>query len=65
MVLEHYNNIPDNVDGLDRRLNPGGNPQNLAITEEEKNAIIAFIKTLSGNDVYTNEKWSDPFSSEN
>ncbi len=59
-VLDHYNNIPDVV-GLDRRLNPQGNPQNLAMTQEEKEAVIAFIKTLGGTDVYTNEKWSDPF----
>ncbi|WP_462250210.1 cytochrome-c peroxidase [Ekhidna sp.] len=65
IVLEHYSNIPDNIAGIDRRLNPRGNGQNLAMTEEEKNAVIAFIKTLSGNDVYTNEKWSDPFSSGN
>lgn len=60
-VLEHYSNIPANVNGLDRRLTPGGNAQDLAMTETEKAAVIAFIKTLSGSDVYTNEKWSDPF----
>ena len=61
-VLAHYNNIPANGNGLDRRLNPQGNPQNLAMTNSEMDAVIAFIKTLSGSDVYTNEKWSDPFN---
>ncbi len=61
-VLDHYGNIPANGNGLDRRLSPMGNPQNLAMTDEEKEAVIAFIKTLGGSDVYTNEKWSDPFN---
>ncbi|MEP0984215.1 cytochrome c peroxidase [Ekhidna sp.] len=61
-VLAHYNNIPANGNGLDIRLNPQGNPQNLAMTNSEMDAVIAFIKTLSGSDVYTNEKWSDPFN---
>ena len=60
-VLDHYDNIPANVDGIDRRLEPGGNPQDLAMTTDEKEAVIAFIATLSGSDVYSNEKWSDPF----
>lgn len=61
-VLDHYNEIPASGNGLDRRLNPNGNPQNLAMTDTEKEAVIAFIKTLSGSDVYSNEKWSNPFS---
>ncbi|MEP1033295.1 cytochrome c peroxidase [Ekhidna sp.] len=61
-VLEHYNNIPDNGNGLDNRLSPQGNPQKLSLTASEKEAVIAFIMTLSGSDVYNNEKWSDPFS---
>lgn len=59
-VLEHYNDIA-NVEGLDRRLAPRGNPQNLAMTEQEKDAITAFIMTLSGSNIYVDEKWSDPF----
>ena len=31
------------------------------MTEAEKKAVFAFIKTLAGQDVYTNEKWADPF----
>ncbi len=36
-------------------------PVRLNITQEERNQVTAFLKTLSGNDVYTNEKWSNPF----
>ncbi len=62
-VLLHYNNIirdPEN-NNLDPRLTPGGNPQQLQLTENEINALVAFLQTLSGNNVYTDKKWSDPF----
>lgn len=61
MMIEHYNDInaQDNPD-LDNRLARGGG-QNLNMTEDEKAALVAFLKTLTGSDVYSNEKWSDPF----
>ena len=62
-VLTHYNSIvvgPAN-NNIDPRLVPGGNPQQLNLTQEERDAVIAFMETLSGSDVYTNEKWSNPF----
>ncbi len=60
-VLDHYNDIQAaSNNNLDPRLARGGG-QNLNMTDDEKDAIIAFIKTLSGSDIYTNEKWSDPF----
>jgi len=63
-VINHYNAIPNdpentNLDG--RLIGPNGEPQQLNLTEIEKQALVAFLKTLSGNDLYTNEKWSDPF----
>jgi len=61
-VLNHYNEI--NTAGnsnLDPRLLPNGNPQNLNMTQEEKDAVIAFIRTLSGTNVYADTKWSNPF----
>ncbi|WP_298895084.1 cytochrome-c peroxidase [uncultured Psychroserpens sp.] len=61
-VLNHYNTI--NLAGnnnLDPRLRPNGFGQQLNLTQEERDAVIAFIQTLAGDDVYTNEKWSNPF----
>lgn len=61
-VVEHYVsgiNLNANLDG--RLIVPGGNPQRLGLNATEKNQIVDFLKTLSGTDVYTNEKWSDPF----
>lgn len=70
-VIDHYNNIvidPANTN-LDNRLRGGGggpggnngNGQNLNLTEAEKQSLEAFLKTLTGSDIYTNEKWSNPF----
>lgn len=63
-VIDHYNQIvivPGNT-GLDQRLTgPGGVPQNLNLTTQQKAALEAFLLTLTGHDVFTNPKWSDPF----
>ncbi|BCY28805.1 cytochrome-c peroxidase [Flavobacterium okayamense] len=62
-TVNHYNSInvaPGNTN-LDPRLTPGGNPQQLNLTLNEVNAVVAFLNTLTGSDVYTNEKWSNPF----
>ncbi|AWI26107.1 cytochrome-c peroxidase [Flavobacterium pallidum] len=63
-VIAHYNLIelnPANTN-LDPKLRPGGMAQNLNITAQEKDALISFLKTLTGSDVYTNAKWSNPFN---
>ena len=64
-VIEHYNQIdidPLNAN-LDPRLTggPGGQGQNLDLTDDEKSALEAFLYTLSGEDVYSAVQWSDPF----
>ncbi|MBU6158811.1 MAG: cytochrome-c peroxidase [Bacteroidetes bacterium] len=62
-VILHYNNIirdPEN-NNLDPRLTPGGVVQQLQLTDTEIDALITFLQTLSGNKVYTDKKWSDPF----
>ena len=61
-VLNHYDQIiiAGNTN-LDPRLTPNGIGQQLNLTQNEKDAVIAFIQTLAGNDIYTNEKWSNPF----
>lgn len=66
-LIEHYNAIPNNAanTNLDNRLNPPGpGTQQLNLTNDEKLALEAFLKTLTGADVYTNEKWSDPFDAQ-
>ncbi|MES2863167.1 MAG: cytochrome c peroxidase [Bacteroidota bacterium] len=63
-AIGHYGTItiaPGNTN-LDPRLTPGGIGQQLNLTAAEVNSVIAFLRTLSGTDVYTNTKWSDPFN---
>tara|TARA_R110002074_G_scaffold328649_1_gene499158 strand:+ start:1084 stop:2484 length:1401 start_codon:yes stop_codon:yes gene_type:complete len=63
-VIDHYNSIPNDAanTNLDNRLErPGNQTQQLNLTTDEKAALVAFLRTLTGTDVYTNEIWSDPF----
>lgn len=61
-VINHYDKITlTGNTNLDPRLRPAGNPQNLQLTQQEKDALIAFLRTLAGTNVYTDTKWSDPF----
>jgi cytochrome c peroxidase len=60
-VLDHYNEIPASNPQLDQRLSFAGTPQRLNMTLVERQAVIAFLKTLTGSAVYTDERWSDPF----
>lgn len=62
-VINHYNQLvvnPANTN-LDQKLLQNGAGQNLRLSTAQRDAIIAFLATLSGNDVYTNKKWSSPF----
>lgn len=63
-VINHYNNIPNNPKNtnLDGRLiDLNGEPQQLNLTEDQKLELVAFLQTLTSSDIYTNEKWSNPF----
>ena len=62
-VLDHYNSfvVETGNNNIDPVLTPGGNPQQLNMTQTERDAVKAFLLTLSGSSVYTDERWSDPF----
>ena len=61
-VINHYNAIPADNTNLDNRLRrPGGGLQNLNLTQQQRNDLGAFLLTLTGSAVYTDERWSDPF----
>ena len=63
-AIGHYGdltNAASNNINLDPRLRPNGFVQKLNLTATEVNAVIAFLKTLSGTNVYTDTKWSSPF----
>ncbi len=61
-VVNHYNqiNLAGNTN-LDPRLRPNGNAQQLQLTDPEKTALVDFMRTLAGTNVYTDVKWSNPF----
>ena len=62
-AVGHYNTIniaPGNTN-LDPKLRPNGQGQKLNMTGAEQSALVAFLKTLSGSNVYTDTKWSSPF----
>ena len=62
-AIGHYGsiNIAQGNTNLDPRLRPNGFGQQLHLTATEVNATIAFLKTLSGTNVYVDSKWSNPF----
>jgi cytochrome c peroxidase len=65
-VINHYNAITiiGGNTNLDPKLRgPGGQPQNLNFTAPQKDALVAFLKTLTGTAIYTEERWSNPFDS--
>lgn len=72
-VINHYNAIPGITPGLDPRLagppprpgTPPGAGQRLNLSEAEKEALVAFLGTLTGTSLYTDEKWSSPFDAQN
>lgn len=62
-AIGHYGDLTPALGNpnLDPRLRQNGFGQKLHLTATEVNAVIAFLKTLSGNNVYTDPKWSNPF----
>lgn len=62
-AIGHYGtiNVAIGNTNIDPRLTPNGIGQKLLLNAQEVNAMIAFLKTLSGNAVFTDARWSDPF----
>jgi cytochrome c peroxidase len=66
-MIDHYDNIDiTNQQLLDPLLFDGRGSnglvgQNLNLSDNDKQALANFLRTLTGNDVYTNVKWSNPF----
>lgn len=69
-VINHYDEIiattsnPSSTEfssTIDDFLNFNGMLQDLNLTETQKAQMVAFLGTLTGSNVYTDEKLSDPF----
>lgn len=64
-VINHYNFITADNANLDPRLRRPGGTQTLNLNQTQKDNLAAFLRTLSGANVYTDKKWSDPFTATN
>ena len=61
-VIEHYNSGIQAHPNLDRALQYAeGNPIRMNLSQEEKNALVAFLKTLTDEEMIKDEKFSNPF----
>ncbi len=63
-VVEFYNSGVTNNPNLSPQLRaggPGGPPRRLNLTNGEKAALVAFLKTLTDTTVTSDPKFSDPF----
>jgi len=63
-VIDFYNSGVQPNPNLDQRLRgPGGQPRRLNMTQAEKDALLAFLNTLTDESMATDERFSDPFVS--
>jgi cytochrome c peroxidase len=61
-AVSHYGGFINDNPNLDPRLKPNGkNIQRLNLQQTEIAAVTAFMKTLTGVNVYTDKRWSSPF----
>ncbi len=62
-VVEHYNSGVQPHPNLDNRLrNNNGQPRRLNLDQNERNALVAFLNTLTDPSFINDEKFSDPFT---
>jgi cytochrome c peroxidase len=60
-VLGHYSEGIANHPNLDKRLKKDGQPMRLQIPQHDKEAIIAFLHTLTDYEMINDPKFSNPF----
>ncbi len=61
-VVEFYNSgVQDNPNLAGALRTNGGTPLQLNLTQAEKNALVAFMETLTDNTFLTSDLFSDPF----
>lgn len=62
-VVEHYNSGVQAHPKLDHKFRDvNGNPTHLNLSEVEKQALVAFLKTLTDKQMCADVKYSNPFS---
>ena len=64
-AVDHYERIQivEGNDIIDTDLVINGNGWHLRMPRDDRETVAAFMATLTGSNVYVDEKWSDPFDS--
>ena len=60
-VIDHYSEGIQDHKNLDLELKKNGKPGNMNFTETEKQALEAYLKTLTDDSIAYEEKYADPF----
>lgn len=60
-VVEHYNSGLADHPQLANQLQQNGQPEQLNLSQAEKDALVAFLETLTDESFLTDPKYSDPF----
>ncbi len=60
-VVEHYNSGVQNSPNLDNRLRENNQPIRMNLTQQEMDALVAFMKTLTDQEFITDPKFANPF----
>ncbi len=60
-VIEHYNSGIQDHPQLANQLQQNGQPERLNLTQQEKDALVAFLETLTDVTFLNDPKFSDPF----
>jgi cytochrome c peroxidase len=61
-VIEHYNSgIQNHPNLINPLVNANGEVGQFDFTQAEKDALVAFLNTLTDNQMLSDEKYSDPF----
>ena len=62
-VVNFYNNGVQNNTNLDPLLrDQNGQPRRLNLSQQEKDALVAFLGTLTDNELNADPRFADPFS---
>ncbi|HEX6397804.1 MAG TPA: hypothetical protein VFZ95_10295, partial [Steroidobacteraceae bacterium] len=60
-VIDHYDHGIKASDNLDDFLHDGGIPRRMDLAEEDKDALEAFLRTFTDEEMMADPKFSDPF----
>lgn len=60
-VVEHYSNGIQSHPNLSNELKSGNNPKQFNFSNAEKESLLAFLETLTDNQLLTDDKYSNPF----